>query len=790
MKKSLALFVMTAVCLVTYGAEKNLALGKKVSLYPSPNYALCKDADDSKQLTDGKYSKGSFWTQKGTVGWTRRGTVSVTVDLGKIYPISGFSWDCAAGRAGVEWPNVILIMVSDDGEKYYPVGDLIAFSAERKVGPKGFQIFNYVTKNIKTYGRYVKFMTISSGPYIFVDEVEVFAGKENYKKLSLGKAMNPKKYAESKIFSSYIKKRFNKDLDAVRTNLKDSNISKNTKAQLSLKINNLVAKLDSASKISADKFKAVFPYNSWHKQLIAIRADIWQAQGMKKILVNNANRWDMEKFWNQPDLKSDFKSVSIAMMRNEIRSAVINISNPMPRTAQISISTTGNIPENLLRFKQVEWVDTKKGTPVAAALTALDGNKKLTIIPGMTRQLWIQADSKNIATGNYKGNLVLNKITVPISIKIAPLNFPKRPRLHVGGWDYTDKVPSRGITKGNVKQVIKHLQERYVDVPWATSSTMPTGRYDKTGKMIKEPDTKKFDNWLKLWPDARIYAVFLSVGNNIRGLKMNSPAFKVAVTNWIKWWKNHCLKKGIKPSQIALLLVDEPHSVKQDEIILTWAKVIKTACPEFIIWEDPTWKTPAKHSVAMLDISDVLCPNRPMYLNTKAYRDFYNERAKKQTMWLYSCSGPARLLDPYSYFLLQAWECLRIGGKSTHFWAFGDTGGGKSSWNPYLQKGTSFVPYYIDKNSVTPAKYMEAIAESVRDYEYFMMLKDATSKAKKRGIKKSIVAKAEKLLKDGPARVLNAKQVSTIEWTSPKDRTIADKVRLEALELLTKLNQK
>lgn len=793
MKKLALLMTLVMLCGFRLVAQdNNLALGKQYTLSPRPNYKLCKDANDNIQLTDGKNVKGYFWTQQGTVGWSRPGIVEVTVDLGKVYPISGFSWNCAAGRAGVEWPNLIMVMVSDDGKTYYPMGNLIELDGTKKPAIDKYAIFKYSTNHVKTYGRFVKFLTVSAGPYVFVDEIEVFRGQDNYKAASRGNAILPKTYVHSKIFSSFIKKRFKLDLAAVKATVKNSAVSESVKKTLTAQAERLETKLNQASNIKAAGFRAIIPYNSWHKQLIAIRAELWRQQGMTQLLVNNAERWDMLKFWDAPDQQTTLKPVTITLMRNEIRSAVINISNPLPNTAKISLSVSGNIPKNLLSFSQVEWVDTRRGIPVAAALVQLNHHRPLTVIPGMTRQLWIQADSQQIAAGNYKGNLVLNagtagKISVPLVIKVAPVKFPKRPQLHVGGWDYTDVVPSRGINQGNIKQVIKHLQAHYVDVPWATAATMPLGSFDKTGKMTAKPNPERFDKWLKLWPNARIYAVFLSVKDNIRGIKMSSPAFKIAVANWLKWWQQHCLKQGIKLSQVALLLVDEPHRKAQDNIILAWAKVIKATVPGFIIWEDPTWKTPTKHSVAMLELCDILCPNRPLYLKNKTYRNFYNKRAKKQTIWFYSCSGPNRLLDPYSYFLLQGWECLKLGAKSTHFWAFGDTGGGTSSWNPYLQKGVSYVPYYLDKTSITPAKYMEAIAESVRDYEYFMMLKRAIANAKQRGIKSAVVGKAEALLKSGPARVLNAKQASAIDWQEAKDRTIADQVRIEALKLLLKL---
>ena len=43
-------------------AGPNIALGKKYTLEPRPNYPYCTDPDDDIQLTDGIYTKGYFWT--------------------------------------------------------------------------------------------------------------------------------------------------------------------------------------------------------------------------------------------------------------------------------------------------------------------------------------------------------------------------------------------------------------------------------------------------------------------------------------------------------------------------------------------------------------------------------------------------------------------------------------------------------------------------------------------------------------------------------------------------------
>ena len=105
---------------------ENIALGKSVTFSVAPNYDLSTDADDAKQITDGQYSErgpngeaipaNSMWMQKAAVGWSAARPI-ITIDLGKVQPISGVSYDTSAGRAGVEWPTTLPIAVSDDAEK-------------------------------------------------------------------------------------------------------------------------------------------------------------------------------------------------------------------------------------------------------------------------------------------------------------------------------------------------------------------------------------------------------------------------------------------------------------------------------------------------------------------------------------------------------------------------------------------------------------------------------------------------------------------------------------------------
>ncbi len=168
--------------LVAFGSnDPNLAIGKPCQLQPAPNYLYCTDSSDRVQLTDGLLTQGYFWTQKSTVGWVNASPATITIDLGCVEPISGVSFNTAAGCAGVTWPSAILVLVSDDDEVYYPVGDLVTLS-HRNTSPmvSGYQVIRYATDRLHTFGRYVKLLVVVDGPYTFVDEVEVFAGSEEW----------------------------------------------------------------------------------------------------------------------------------------------------------------------------------------------------------------------------------------------------------------------------------------------------------------------------------------------------------------------------------------------------------------------------------------------------------------------------------------------------------------------------------------------------------------------------------------------------------------------------------
>ncbi len=782
MKRLLLLLLMGARCVCaaeTPPPAENLALGKTYKLDPRPNYAHCTDPGDRTQLTDGRYTQGHFWTQKSTVGWNHTSGVSITLDLGTVQPIRGAAFNTAAGVAGVEWPLGITVLVSDDGKAFFPAGELVGLDARHGGPPRaGYAVHRFWTDTLRTHGRYVQFLVAPGGPFVFADEIEIHRGEPDWVQLPFSGAA----ITDARAYRTHlaIERRLRDDLSAVRAAA--------AQQALTNELDAIARELAQLPRTHGPDFRAVLPLNELHARIFRVQAALWRAQGCAPLTLWAGNPWDPLDHLAAPPRAATNAALSVALMKNEYRAAAFNLANAGAHEARVRLRITG-LPsgENppWITVHEVAWTDTKSGQPVAAALpeAGRDGPDFCITAPaGLTRQVWLTLHPTAVPPGVYRGAIVLRSTTgeqrLPLEVKISPLRFPAAPALHVGGWDYTDADARYEITPLNRDAVIAHLRAHFVDSPWAGSAVLPANR-----------DTTLFDRWLARWPKARQYGVFASVGAKFDGAAPDTPEFAQKVGDWIRFWAGHAAKNGVQPQQLLIHLVDEPHEARQDEIILAWAQALRTANTGVKIWEDPTHGNPAKANQTMMAACDVLCPNRPMFLaGNQPFRDYYAQRHAAGTeLAFYSCSGPARLLDPYAYHRLQAWTCWQQGARSSYFWAFGDAGGG-SSWNEYAQqRSAAYTPLFLDPAGVTAGKHMEAIRESIEDYEYLVLLRDKLAAADKAGRTGLPVDRARRLLAGAADRVLHAPDAGKLTWSAPKERGIADAVRMEILEALEAL---
>jgi hypothetical protein len=784
-------------------APENLARDATYTLYPAPNYGLCTDPLDRVQLTDGQSTRSYFWTQKGTVGWNHVPYALVTVDLRQVAPIGGVALTTAAGAATVCWPAEVRILTSDDGRTFRDQGDLVALDTKAHGPlPTKYAIRRLATNELRTRGRYVAFLMLplSGSAYTFVDEVEVFRGPAELLQVEpAGKPIaNLREYAEQGRIERAVRIRWRDDADALAALIDRSPVAPAVRSRLVQQLAALRRQFDAASVAAEGEFKAILPIGPIHAQLFQLQAALWRELKHAPLTAWVPPTWDPVELIGVPPAGAA-KTMDVHLLRGEWRASAVNLANSTAACGRVAVrfeGLPGGAAPPCVTLAEVPWTDTSHAKPVAAALpesarTATGWT--VSVLPGLVRQVWLNWHVTELAPGEYRGTLVIeprgqNAVRVPVGLKVWPTPFPATTTLGLGGWCYTNGAGGLGVKAENRAAFLQHVKERFVNTPWATGSALLNFKLSGTPPQVTL-NTAEFDQWLTQWPHARRYMVFLAVRRTIAGTEIDSPEFAPRVGAWISAWVRHLASKGIGPERLGLLIHDEPNESTDATPIVAWARAIRQAEPKVRIWEDPTYRDLSKVPAEFFPACDVLCPNRPMWLANKAAfeRVYLDQQRQGRELNLYSCSGPARLLDPYSYYRLQAWHCWQIGATASFFWALSDNSR-VSSWCEYLVQTGPFTPLFIDQHTIVAGKQMEAIRESAEDFEYFVLLRRAAERAKAAGRNPATVAEAERLLTDGVRAVLDAAaDPRQIEWLEPKPRTGADQLRVKILQCLATL---
>lgn len=789
------------------GQPVNLALGKPYEM-PTPNYSLCADPDDVRQLTDGVRTKGHFWTQKTTVGWSGGRAVTITLDLGQDSPIGAVALSSAGGVADVQWPTGIMVLVSPDGKAWHELGDLVGLAALTKPVPAygQYATYTYRAEGLDTHGRFVRFLVEPGDQYFFCDEIEVTAGAPE---------LVAKPYASPPIpdapdlgrmlaFNRLIKAQLGRDLQALRESLHTSALPAEAKQALLAKAESLATRVQALPQQSPEGFRAVLPFNDLEREIFRVQAEVWRAQGKPALRIWQTHRWDPLAPSQEPPPGAPPAALDIVMMQNEVRAGVVNLTNAAAADQTVRLRLDGlnpDAPTGWLSVHEVLHVGTRRFTSVAAALppATRDGSGWTVTVPsGMTCQVWFSVRSSALPVGDRRGVLLLESADsalarVPFRVRVSTVRFPDRTTLNLGGWSYTNRIGQGGVTAANRDALVATLKEHYVNAPWASAAVLPLGTFDEQGRYTEPPDTAAFDAFVKLWPEARHYMVFLGIGDwgsmtgGFAGSPRGTPLFEMKLAAWTRFWAGHLRELGLKPQQLGLLIVDEPHDQAMYEAILAYTRVINRTEPDLTLWVDPQ---PGEDQTCleMLRSMDVIVPHRPQWLQSKDWFPalFAGLRQEGKELGFYSADGPARSFDPYAYYLLQEWHCFKVGGTWAGFWSFG--GDSRFSvWNEYAAADRgSYCPMYLDDTGVTAGKWMEAVREGVQDYEYLVMLRQAVAAAKAAG-NASRAAAAAALLDGACDRVLAEAQGRTYRWDVPRDRSVADTVRLEILDALSAL---
>jgi len=789
----------------------NIALHKPVTFNVRPNYSHSTDPEDDIQLTDGRYSSGAdaievqqtraIWVQKGTVGWTNKNPVIITVDLGSVQPISGVSFSTAAGASSVFWPTSIFIATSNDNANWRVAGNLVQLSRKNGLPPaEGYATYRYTTRDLKTKGRYVAF-GVDSSPYIFCDEIEVHRGENAWiaQPAEGRETSSLEKFVPQMAITSAAQQRIYDDIDGIRNAVDVSNLPASRKSSFIARLQKAATATEQMD-VLPKTFKAILPINDIHRDVLAVHGELLAAQGLKPVTL-----WDQERYAWLPLLATPQTQNDVAlhfkMLRNQFRSDNLLATNATGQAKTVALQLK-NVPQNAqdnwLQVYSVAWTDTAQGTPVADALLPVqpqNGVYSIDIPAGMTRKIWFTVDSSKVPAGSYKSTFEVKdgyqQFSIPLNLNIAQTAM-NTPRISLGMWDYSNGN-SYAIKDHNRQEAIALMRSHFVNTPWATKVVLPwpaAQDFDAQGNLTAKPDFTQLDRWMAHWPGAKQFFVYANVGTAFAGVKQDTPEFAARVGSWAKALSAHMQELGLRPEQLGLCLIDEPHTDAQDATIAAWANAIKVAAPKITLFEDPAaarlGATKNQDAIAPIDI---ICPTLPAYLNggEPLEKYFQDLQAQGKQQWFYQCSGPVRLYDPQFYYRYQAWHAFRVGATGQGFWSFSDISKATSSFSEYGTARINYAPVFFDGDKVYSSIHWEAMREGMEDYEELAMLKDAIQKSADSAWKQQAQQTLDAAVK-AVTGVWNQSWNQNYSWNQKSDPALADMQRAKVREMIIKLH--
>ncbi len=783
---------------------ENIALGKAYTFSVSPNYPLCTDTGDVTDLTDG--IRIGWWSNKGTVGWKyKKEPIKITVDLGKVEPVMGVAFNSMAGSSSIMWPSSIAVLVSEDNENFYLVGDLMELADEDlPLAYQGTKRCDFRTTKLRTKARYVRFYVIPSGTYTFCNEIEIYKGDEDF--LSIDFPSQPTNedqlLSKERLTRLGCYKRFRRDIELSRKIIQDSSCNFWTKWRSDRQLKRMLSELNTSEyPQDVDVFKAIIPFNNFHKKIFKIYASVLAKSKMAPITIWHSHPYHMLRLFEKP--LNELSQLQVKMMQGECRSEVFNITNINKRTKQIEfriVETEGENFANNIRVYQVEYVDTREGEAVASALILLnkkDGVYKTTVSIGMTRQIWLLVDSKDISPGLYHGRIEIFTKSfhkeIEFKIDVVSVSSLDYSDCSLATWDYVyDK--RYGITEDNQAEAINDITKRPVDtvccrrpiVPWPKKED-----FDVNGNLVGTLNFAKWDSFVATFP-GKNYLAYTACRRSSAfvGKEFGTESFERAISQWASAWALHNHSIGLKPKQVMILFHDEPSNEEGFKTMYFYSKAFKLGTSEILIRGNPTVSPIGiPYGLEMVESLDILYVRRISYVRaSNSLKNFYQEHVNKgKSLWFGMSNGLVRVFNP-GYYRLLPWYCAAFKANGSSFWAYGDNGG-VSNWNEYSAIGrNNYTPLFIDTQSITTSKHWESACEGIHDYRCLQILLSRVEELKEAGCQDPKVGEAEIMVNTISREVIDQlHKIFGIYFESKSidnPSILVDDARLRILEML------
>ncbi len=713
--------VLLIFSLVLPASALDLGIGKSYALDPKPNYESTKDEFDGKQLTDGSYTSGHFWTSKTTVGWQEASKIQIEIDLEKKASIGKICINTAQGiQAEVSFPQRIEMFIGPSRNSFVYIGNLMQ---GQEYDDGAYEVRTFCSKDLSAYGRYVWLFIHPKGPYTFIDEIKVLGGgsatrQTVQRQLGRDDVLDfEKRLAEVELVANNLRFSASRMLATVEKDVR-SDIARSTVGN----IRSLVTDLEQGSFADEQEIRTL--------EKLVQSAHVGSLKGRFKepIVIWRDNPWaPFTKLDTPTAQQAQVEMLTVDLLMNGTHSEAINVTNAStsPQTIQITaqVASTARSAPTINLFEAYP-ISTAKAKIRADPLIPLVSSR-LKLDPGESKQLWLSILAGDSAVDTYPGQIVFDAQsdtnwakTVQFNIQVWPIEMPAVQHLMVNNWAYLNWR----LIIDKVEKAIKDLVVHHTNLFTIHPAQLPWPRVSD-GRM--SVDYTGFDKVMARFRKTDRFLFFLYFNDKqLRSLRGVAPfmsqEWETLFSQWITDWSKHLVDMGIGYDRFAFYPVDEPKKGEETGVLYDTARLIKRVNPNLRTYTTHTGATSTDFDklVSVIDTFQVIASRLTSPLAASV-------KSSNRELWSYSAGGGGKDGDPLSFYRNQAWKAFRAGATGIGFWAYADIGSQGSAWNDLDGNRPDYaVIYDYDKGSdIVSSKRWEAWREGVEDYELLLQTK-------------------------------------------------------------------
>lgn len=775
------------------GGRPNVALGKQYGVTPEPNYPLCTEDGDAKQLTDGKRvdaSKPQLWSDKGCVGWKSLAPVDVVIDLEQTQPIDSVVISSGSSPNAEAYLPSVVVAVSDDGDDFRVV-HRIDNARSRQLSRATLR-----ADRLKTRGRFVLVrLDPPYGSFVFADEIQVLRGEHDPKAVRLPNQALSRLQSDTR---TEHQKRLIRALDRWQRRLKQAG-SAESFAKRFADVREEITQAPSARKGKTRGMDSKIVSELNEKAIALFGQAIRDIHRHERLAVWDISPWaEILPREIPPAEEAELSDLGVVAGRNEYESQAFVVTNLSNRSRPVRVELQGPVSRSdewggRVNLRHAVFVETPEGLTLADALPLVD--RPLVLPPWESRQVWLEIHTGVAAAGTHRGTIVLEgdageQHRVGLTVDVLAVRMPDDPPVATYSWQYVDSIATlRGIEKEAVADLAAHYSN--VNILTNNSWVWPKkekGEVDDRGNLLGETDFGSLDKWIQLCrPISSKGTTWFPTLTFRKEVPSDTPEYRT-YAQWIQRWVAHLSELGLGYEDFFVYPVDE--NIRAD--FIRSGRAIRSVDPGIRIFANPMMRDEDRFLTAAAPYVDIWCPalggKHPHHV------DLLQNTGKP--VWCYTVGR--RMYHPYSFYRLALWRAFRMEATGCGFWCYAV---GQSWKNTDMWRESAMLYaaiYTLDgapeevsrKEAIIPSKRWEAWREGIEDYTYLYMLRELIDGAppsdRVAEARKTLEAAVQQVL-DDPQNLARADQyrhevTKTIIALSadPKLRAAAESSRLHA----------